>query len=395
MNGQYVIYRRNRTTGIRDTLIQRFTSFSLVLNWGEVSKFSISGKTIGEVELKPQDGICFYRNNVLLFSGVVTEIEIKCNYAGADIKEWTANGEEDSFIFGHYLAFADPSAVTFADGVTDKQAGYAYNRLIHYINYNMGSNALSNRRISGLSMPSSSSKGQNTTSAYRYEYLDKVIEEIGSENNNNLYPRFVWNPDTGAKSVVIAEQRDLTGSITIAPEYGNIIDWEKRQTLPTCNAVWVCSADYEDSGSNVRLWVYKEDATSISKYGRIEKVVIASDIKVGTYSGKTTTQSEAETMLNNRASSELEEGAYKQKFGGTMVETPQLRFMDDWKCGDLVKCVIDGESFSTTIKTVEIEFSDNFEAVKPILGEVEKGIFAKVFVGLNGLDTRMKQEELS
>ena len=76
MNGTYEIYRRNRTTGIREELIQRFTSFSLTLNWGELSKFSISGATVDEVELQPQDGLCFYRNGVLIFSGIVEEIEI-------------------------------------------------------------------------------------------------------------------------------------------------------------------------------------------------------------------------------------------------------------------------------------------------------------------------------
>ena len=104
---------------------------------------------------------------------------------------------------------------------------------------------------------------------------------------------------------------------------------------------------------------------------------------------------EPEAPARDLADAELRDGAYKQKFSGTMVETPELRFMDDWKLGDLVNCVIDGESFTTTIKTVEIDYEENVEAVKPTLGEYEKGIFAKVFKGLSGLDTRMKQEELS
>ena len=395
MNGSYVIWRRNRVTGIKDTLIERFTKFDLTLNWGEVSKFSITGKTIGEVELEPNDGVCFYRNNELLLSGIVTEMEIKCEDTASGLKEWTAYGSEDSIIFSHWVTFADPSSVTFADGLTDKQKGYAYNRLRYYVLYNMGANALANRQLSGLTVTSGQQKGQDTYSAPRFQPLDQVLQEIGDEEGNNMYARFVWNPDTGDKSVVIDEQRDMTASITIAPEFGNILDWHKRQTIPTCNAVWVVSADYESNGNDVRLYVFKKDDTSIAKYGRMEKVVIDSSVKVGTYSGKTTTQSEAEALLANKAYEELEDGAYKQKFSGTMVETPQLRFMDDWRVGDLVNCVIDGESFNTTIKTVEVEFSDNFERVKPTLGELEKGIFAKVFTGLSGLDTRMKQEELS
>ena len=394
MNGTYEIYRRNRTTGIREELIQRFTSFSLTLNWGELSKFSISGATVDEVELQPQDGLCFYRNGVLIFSGIVEEIEISCTDTAANLKKWTASGSEDSVIFSHWLAFADPSAVTFADGVTDKQKGYAYNRLRYYVLYNMGDRALASRQLEGLTVTGNQMKGADTYSAPRFQNLDQVLQEIGDESGQ-MYARFVWDPDTGAKSVVIDEQRDMTASITVAPEFGNILDWKKVQSVPTCNAVWVVSADYESGGQDVRLYIFKKDEDSIAKYGRMEKVVTASEIKVGTYDGKTTTQSEAEQLLTNRAYEELEAGAYKQKFSGTMVETPQLRFMDDWRCGDLVTCVIDGESFSTTIKTVEVEFSDNFERVKPTLGEHEKGIFAEVFKGLTGLDTRMKQEELS
>ena len=58
-------------------------------------------------------------------------------------------------------------------------------------------------------------------------------------------------------------------------------------------------------------------------------------------------------------------------------------------------CIIDGESFATTIKTVEIKYAEGFEAVTPTLGEVEHGEFAEIFKALRGLDTRMREEELN
>ena len=399
MNGYYQIYRRNRTTGIRDTLIQRYTEFTLHLNWGEVSKFTISGKTVGEIELQAGDGVCFYRNNELILSGIVEEIRIKCEDVGSGLKEWTADGNEDSIIFSHFLTWADPATPTFADGVVDKVSDYAYNRQLHYIRYNMGADAYWGRPIEGLTLPESANLGQNTDSVARYEMLDKILQDIGAEvvdgRENGLYPRFVWNPDTGAKSIIIPQQRDMTASVIVAPEYGNIIDWEKRYTVPTCNAVVVVSSDFKDEDDNDRrIFVYQNDADSEAKFGHIEKLVTASDVKVGTYEGKTVTEEEAYDLLNNRAKAELEAGAYKLWFSGTMVETPELQFMTHWRCGDLVTCIIDGESFETTIKTVEINFSDNFEAVKPTLGECEKGVFARVFQNIKGLDTRMKQKEL-
>ena len=405
MNGSYMIYRRNRTTGIRDEIIERYTSFSLTLNWGEVSKFSIAGSTVGDVELKPGDGLIFYRNGVHIFSGVVDQVEVSCENVADGLKAWTADGYEDSVIFSRYLAFADPTEVTFADGVVDKIKASAWNRMLHYIRRNMGADALSGRKISGLALPAASQTGQNTESAYRYEALDKVLQEIGSETDENgtenaMWASFVRDPDNGALSVEIVTQRDLTASVTIAPEFGNIINWTKTETLPKCNAVWVCSGSYDDNGTETRLWVYREDEDSIAKYGRFESVITKSEIKVTaddpeTEEDETVTEAEAYSLLENEARAALDEGAYHVKFSGTMVETPELQFMVNWQCGDLVSCVIDGEKFSTTIKTVEIGFADGYEQVTPTLGECEHGVYAEIFKRLRGLDTRMNKEELS
>ncbi len=401
MNGSYMIYRRDPATGIRSELLERYTEFSINLNWGEVSKFQITGTTIGKVELEPGDGLVWYRNGVKFFCGIVDSVEVECADTAADLKTWTADGFEDSVIFARWLAFADPAMVTFAEGVVDKYSGYADERQLHYIRYNMGPEALAGRVLDGLTVPAANSIGQDTRSAYRYEPLDQVVQEIGAEEEdgqpNNCYPRFVWDPDTGAKSVVIETQRDRT-DILIAPEFSNIARWTRTKTLPTCNAVWVCSGDFkdpDDEEKEIRIWVSAEDAASIAKYGRFEKVVTASDVKVGTYDDVTTTEAEAYDLLNNEAAKALSEGAAVTKFSGDMVETPELRFMTDWQCGDLVTCIIDGESFATTIKTVEIKYAEGFEEVTPTLGECEHGQLSEIFKQLRGLDTRMREEELN
>lgn len=405
MNGSYQIFRRNRQTGIRETLLERYTEFGITLNWGEISKFSVKGSTVGAVDLEPGDGIVFYRNGESFFCGIVDQVEVSCGNVADGLKSWTAEGYEDSVIFSRCVALADPSEITFADGIVDKTSDYAWNRLLHYIRANMGADALEGRAIDGLTLPAAREIGLNTESAVRFEPLDKVLQTIGSETDedgveNALFPAFVWSPDTGEKSIEIRRQRDLTGSVTIAPEFGNIINWTRTRTLPKCNAVWVCSGSYDDNGTETRLWVYREDEESIAKYGRFEQVVTKSDIKVTeddpeTEEDETVTVEDAYVLLENEARKTLEEGAFGEKFSGTMVETPELRFMDDWRCGDLVSCVIDGEKFSTAIKTVEIGFADGYEQVTPTLGECEHGVYAEIFKRLRGLDTRMNKEELS
>ena len=408
MNGTYQIYKRNMETGIREKLIERYTELSVILNWGDMSKFTIKGKTSGDLELDAGDGIAIYRDGEFLLGGIIETLDVNCENVYANLKEWTASGKEDSIVFSQYLVFPNPTNVTFDNEAVDKVTDYADNRQIYYIRRNMGADAMQNRRISGLVIEAGLNRGQSAESAYRYKTVEEVIKEIGKETDdddvaNNIYPKFIWNPLTGVKSVEIQEQRDMTESVILSPDFGNITGWSKSHKLPKCNAVWVVSGEYQDqndANKNLRNYTYMEDAESIEKYGRIEKVVTKGDIKV-VYADPQkpdivpVSASEVVDLLTKEGKAYLEENAYKEKFTATMVETPELQFMLHWKCGDLVTCMIDGQKFASTIKTVSVDYSNGFEKVKPTIGENDKGQFAELFEQINGLEIRMNTEELS
>ena len=72
----------------------------------------------------------------------------------------------------------------------------------------------------------------------------------------------------------------------------------------------------------------------------------------------------------------------------------QNKYWKDWKCGDLVSCEIEGENFQAIIKSVEINYEDGMEKVKPTVGEVEQGEFSEIFNWLTGMDSRIATEEL-
>lgn len=427
MNGEYQIFLRNRETGKRGDLFERYTSMDLTLNWGDLSKFTLKGKTTSGIEFEVGDGLVFYRNNEEMLCAEIEDISIDCKNVSANLIEWSASGKEDSVVFSRRLVFPDPTDITFLDSIVDKTGvkdedtgeygddAYADNRQIYYIKRNMGSEALSSnpdRRIEGLTFPDDLSLGHGTQaeSAYRYKALDEVIKEIGKEtddegNENNIYPKYYRNPMTGTKSIVIPRQRDMTGTVLLSPDFGNISAWSKSMKIPKCNAVWVCSGSYDgdeldDDGKpkQVRRWIYMEDEDSIARFGRIEKIVTKSDLKVvkddeETDEDETVTEEEVDELLEKEGKQYLEENAYKEKFTATMVETPSLQFMVDWKLGDLVTCMIDGQKFPSTIKTVEISYSNGLEKVKPTIGENEKGEFAELFDKLYGLDRRMDTEE--
>ncbi len=424
MNGEYLIYKRNASTGKRDSLIQRYTSFTLTLNWGKESKFSIKGETIEDVGLTGGDGILFYRNNELIFAGVTEEVSISCDNIATGKKEWTATGKDDSIIFSYRQILPDPLNLTFNENISDtvgkpddtgeySSDAYAYNRIIYYINRNMGDGTTQDRQIENLTIPGNRSLGTQAMSSYRFKALSEAIKEIGAETGssgqeNGMYAQYIWDPDTGLKSVYIpTAQRDMTALVTLSPEFGNVTAWSKTIKMPKYNALWVCSGTYEvedaDTGESVktRTWVYTEDADSIAQFGRMEKVVTKSDIKVVEDDedtadvDETVTADQVVLLLRKEAKKLLEENSLKKKYTVTMAETPELQFWDDWKCGDLVTCVIDGEKFTSTINTVTITYSNGVEKVKPTVGGVELGQFADLFQWVTGIDNRLSEEELS
>ena len=525
MNGEYKIFKRNPDTGRRDTLIQRYKEFQLTLNWGEQSKFSIKGEQIGDIEIDSGDYLLFYRNDELLFSGLITEMSVNCDNVMTGQKSWSASGKDDNIIFSNRLIVPDPINMTFHKDYVDKCEDFAYNRLLYYIRRNMGGDATEERQIKGLIMPAMRSVGKWDVSSYRYTVLEGALEAIGSEefedDENGLYPQFRWNPDTGIKQIIIPFKRDMTDEVVLSPEFGNVTSWSKSSKMPKYNAIWVVSGDYESQEDELdwvvrnwiyrtdkelpnkltleeavdkwieehpviededsetqervrpttRIWVYREDSESIAQYGRIEKLVTKSDIKVvypkdddedkkkkndsetssksktleevvlawierrdsGNPKKKTleetvrywlkkhediddededeeeeeeeteededeedkvVTEEEARNLLDNEAVKLLKENAMTVKYKITMAETPDLQFMRDWKCGDLVTCVIDGDKFVSTIETVTITYSHGKEKIKPTVGSIEESEFSAIFKALEGIDTRMSMEEL-
>lgn len=447
MNGFYQVFKRDKTTGRKSELVERYTSISINLNWGDVGKFTLKGETVESSELEIGDYILVYRNYQQIFSGVVTNLSINCSDTTTNFKKWTATGKEDSVIFSYRTVVPDPINLTFHNDYSDTFEGYTYARLLHYLRRNIGdeSNILNvtpteddfiieevvHRSIfkeGDTGIPGDRSLGNSDISSYRYKQLNTVLKEIGQETNKDtgeeygFYPIFIWDSETGDKRIEISELRDRTKEVFISPELGNVTSWTKTTTFPKYNALWVVSGSWDDEDNKeerinpetgetevvvptARMFVYMEDKESIEKYGRIEKVETKSDIKVvkedkekldieGVQS-KEVTPEQVERLLKKEGKKLLKENAETTKYKITMIETPELQYWDDWKCGDLVSCEIDGEKFKAIIKSVEIEYEKGQEKVKPTVGEIEQGEFSNIFHSIADIESRLTTEELS
>ena len=176
-----------------------------------------------------------------------------------------------------------------------------------------------------------------------------------------------------------------------------------------------------------RIWVYAEDADSIAKYGLKEEVIIKNDIKVTDmdkrHDSDTTrivdgkdgkkyvveidkngnevsrdpilNDDDVIKLLKEEAEKALKENAAQDKYTITLAQTDEFVFMENWRCGDKVKVVIDGKEFASTIETVSVSYNNNSETVTPTVGATEEGVFGEVFAMINGMEKRLKAEEES
>lgn len=412
--------------GKRYEMIQDFEKLSLNLYWGKQSKFSIKGNGTKNCPLEIGDTISIYRNTVLIFTGIVEDVDISCDDVTEGSYTWAVDGVDESVIFDwrQILIDYDPEEgfqdLTFDNDTYDKCEDYAFDRMVHYIRNCFDITlTMPERAIEGMIFPKSSTeemireedRGKNELSAYRLKKLSTVLEEIGKEAN--LFAQYTWNPITGEKRVTIPIQRDLSGMdesktydpnelIVISPQFGNVSKWKAKYSFPKFNAVWVCSGDYDEEIEGqiyqTRVWVYAEDPESIKKYGRIENIVTKSDIKIKkddqtTEEDETLTEEDVRELLEEEARKQLQDNAAKEKYTITLAQSDDFAFMDHWRCGDKVKVVIDGKQFASTIESVSIDYAEFTESVTPSIGTAEEGIFSEVFELISGIDKRLESQE--
>jgi len=437
-------FEQDQYYGKRYELIENISSLSITLNFRKQNKFSIKGKTLAKCPFVIGDTVLIYRNAELLLTGLIKKTKITCDDVTANTFVWEIEGVDESEIFKWRVILTDFDPrkgfqdLTFDDNIYDKcgkegAEEYAYDRMIHYMRNCFDKNLTQKgREISGMRFPNSSAadripvadRGDKGISAYRLKSLDTVLSEIGK--TNNLFPQYVWDPITGRKEITIPIQRDLSGMdssktyvnnqlVVISPQFGNVAKWSLTNTFPKFNAVWVYSGDYQESvekpeeeweDPNVpeyeeyvtRVWVYAEDTESIKTYGRIEKIISKSDVKITeddeeTEEDETLTEEDVIKLLEDEANKQLQENSAKEKYTITLAPTDDLVFMKDWRCGDKVKVVINGDEFASTIETVVVTFVNQTEHVVPTIGAVEEGIFSEVFEMMSGIDKRLKVQE--
>ena len=393
MNGHYILFKRN-ADGTRGQMITGIAKMEITLKWKATSKFTLNGICVGRIPMTDGDSIIIYRNGKIFLEGIISTVTTECKNPDTDVRNWKANGEGLNVMFSYRYILGNPLKLDFDSGEVDKIEDSSWNRILHYIRNSFGFGTLFERQLYPLTLPSKQQIGTVTLSSYNKQMLDDALKEIGSEDD--LCPNLHQDEKTGAWSVSISEARDMTDKIFISPAFGNVSKWSKTEKKPEFTAVWVLSGTYDEG----QLYVYMEDKETMQTYGRIEKIITKSDLVPREEESLTTedpedvdknhlSEDDVLTLLQREAITQMRDHGQKVTWSVEATETNRMAFMDDWKLGDKVTCILDDEKFVSQITQVKITYTNGIEKVEPTIGDVVSGVFGTIFDMIYGLDKKV------
>lgn len=380
---EYTIHKRG-ADGKRGVIIDKYIALQIEQRWTEPSKFVITGKGLTRVPLTIGDGVDIYRDGALFLTGVVDTAEESCDEMQHGIIDWTVTGRDITSLLERRLVLPDPVGLNFSEAVQDVMTDTVGNAIRRYVERNAGESAATGRRLGSLTVDVAEPDEGNTY-AYRLMTLDKVCAEIGA---GEAMPVIDWNPETGDIELNVITRREKADTVIFSPVNGTITRWTKKKKLPKANALWAIS------GGDEQIVTYTQHAQSIAAYGRFEGYIKDSaQMQEATEEEPAVTAEDVAAILENKSAEKLNKEAATESYSVDVCESPSLRFIEHWKCGDRVTCIIDGEEIVSTIESVSIFTSQTGERLSAKIGEVERGIFAELFEQIAELQEKVEVEQ--
>ncbi|MBT2723044.1 siphovirus ReqiPepy6 Gp37-like family protein [Bacillus sp. ISL-46] len=309
---------------VRDASFKRigeitdFSMLDIIPRFNAVGSFALDLPTdcMASKELiKPKYGIIVKKDGKSIFSGNVTSRKRAFNSSNDTM---TFGGVDDMAFLAARLAYPVPSA-DFSLADYDVRTGKAETIMKQYVDVNAGTNApIVSRKI--CSIETDKGLGNTVTGRARFHTLLDLLTSIAL-SGGGLGFRVVQVDDS--LQFQVYQPIDKTRSAFFSPLLGNLSSFEYSNDNPEANMVIVGGG----GEGAARIIKYKQDNTSIVKFGRFE-----------TFVDQRNTTDVAE--LYQSIDEELINKAEKNSFNFTPVDTPQLAFSRDYGLGDKVSIVL-------------------------------------------------------
>ena len=378
---QYEIYSKT-SGGLRGDLIEKYSKFTATLRFNEVGKWSLSGSGIELCPLAENGGIIVYRDGIPFISGFVTKIdeEFDETFEDATVINWEASGLDDNGLLTRRIIIPDPVNLNMTAEAYQTIQNYGGNAILDFIATQAGQQAHADRKISNLDVGNDLNVGSVKTYKARLDNLWEFI--IGIAENQTLGVRVIWDGVSGSYEAQVYSPEDKSSTIIFSRELGNLKKWKRTREAPKANALWVAGqGELTD-----RMFSYKQDATSISKWGRYEGFKDQRQISKEQDPDDSRTPQE---ILDEAAAGFLSENLETEGYELELAPLDRLVYRTDWELGDIVQVRIGTDSYNALIEEVKIEYADMTEKIIPCVGTIDRGTISKTYQTIQSLSDRV------
>ena len=339
---EYTIYIRDKSRK-RIAQVEHYARLDLRLRFNKVGKWvlEMEAGTLAANLLTWGGGIVVVRDGMEILSGPVRQMDRKWD---RNQNVLIASGPDDLTYLEDLLAYPVPGGPPYTSQAYDVRSGAAETVMKAYVDFNAGPNANSQRRINGLTIETDSAIGGSVTGRARFSKLLELMQSLAIQGGG-LGFRIV------DLEFQVYQPGDLTGSIVLSPDLGNLEAFSYRAKAAKGNYV-ICGGSGEGTA---RTFAEKGDSASIVRYGdRIEL-----------FRDRRDTTDTAE--LNAQIDEELAKRAENTTLAITPIDIENMAFFQDYNLGDRVTVQVDGEEIQDVIREAQIKVIGGMESVKPVV----------------------------
>lgn len=376
----WTIHPRNGDLTRSDDPVSDYTSLDLVERHNLPGTWVLEGPGDSLPMFTANTGCILYDGATQVISGRVRVVERVHEYndEGVLIDKTTVGFIEDSKPLWGRVCYPDPShTITSTPSVFsvshDTRTGAREDLILAYVAAHIGPAApITNRRLSGLVLPSSLARGGTTTRKARMDVLGDLVAELAE--GAGLRVRVVHDESTGTPRLLLTIEavQDVSANIVfggpgVARATGFVSTFRYRLEDPEGTDAIAWSAGEEEARQATRL----SDAAAISLWGYRSEVLVDQR------------QTDNADEITDALTERLEEGATPTSVEFTVAEGPDTKYRTDYKVGYRVGVEIPGLPGTVSDNTIR-EAHTHIENGQPGL--------PSLVIGTPGAESRSTKE---
>jgi hypothetical protein len=332
----------------REGEIDDFLRFTMLLRFNRTSSWTleVDAQSPAAALLDITGGIIVERDGFVLLSGPVLSRR-SINAGGR--RTITYAGVDDTAALEVRLALPVPAGPPYTAVEYDDKSGPAETVLRHYVDRNLGPGATVERRLPYLTFPADLGRGTSVRGRGRFHMLLELLQPLALAGGD-LGFRIVQVDNALEFQVYVPADRTRTA--VFSEEFGNLAGHDYSQTRPVANYVYVGG----QGEGTARAVVEGGDAASITTFGRREQFRDRRDLDTTATLEQARTEALAETQAETALSI-------------SPIDTAAVSYGRDYRLGDRVTVVIEGEAVKDVVREVVLTLSlDRGEELTPVVG---------------------------